>query len=109
MRIRITNLRNEYAILLLPEHIVELVAALTEIEYMEKPKLLFFAHAIMCVSNEQCQMSEKQKMTACRHFFVFFLFDRAVPGAGGTCLARTEVERRCLSVQWHCGRKLKVN
>ena len=42
-RIRITNLRNEYAILLLPEHIVELVAALTEIEYMEKPKLLFFA------------------------------------------------------------------
>lgn len=42
-RIKITNLRNEYAILLLPEHIVELVAALTEIEYMEKPKLLFFA------------------------------------------------------------------
>lgn len=41
--IKITNLRNEYAILLLPEHIVELVAALTEIEYMEKPKLLFFA------------------------------------------------------------------
>lgn len=42
-RIKITNLRNEYAILLLPEHIVELVAELTEIEYMEKPKLLFFA------------------------------------------------------------------
>ena len=42
-RIKITNLRNEYAILLLPEHIVELVAALTEIEYMDKPKLLFFA------------------------------------------------------------------
>ncbi|MFQ7239407.1 MAG: hypothetical protein ACLRP8_10680 [Roseburia intestinalis] len=41
-RIRITNLRNEYAILLLPEHIVELVAALTEIEYMEKPKLFVF-------------------------------------------------------------------
>ncbi|EEU99705.1 hypothetical protein ROSINTL182_08404 [Roseburia intestinalis L1-82] len=36
-------------------------------------------------------------------FFVFFLFDRAVLGAGGTCLARTEVERRCPSVQWHCG------
>ena len=31
-RIKITNLQNEYAILLLPEHIVELVAALTEIE-----------------------------------------------------------------------------
>ena len=42
-RIKITNLRNEYAILLLPEHIVERVAALAEIEYMEKPKLLFFA------------------------------------------------------------------
>ena len=49
----------------------------------------------MCVGNEQCQIREMQKMTACRHFFVFFLFDRAVLGAGGTCLARTEVERRC--------------
>ena len=47
----------------------------------------------MCVGNEQCQIREMQKMTACRHFFVFFLFDRAVLGAGGTCLARTEVER----------------
>ena len=63
----------------------------------------------MCVGNEQCQIREMQKMTACRHFFVFCSFDRAVLGAGGTCLARTEVERRCLSVQWHCGRKLKVN
>ena len=41
--IRLTSLRNEYAILVLPEHIVERVAALNEIEYMEKPKLLFFA------------------------------------------------------------------
>ena len=63
----------------------------------------------MCVGNEQCQIREMQKMTACRHFFVFFLFDRAVLGAGGTCLARTEVERRCPSDQeisdfpvWHC-------
>ena len=48
----------------------------------------------MCVGNEQCQIREMQKMTACRHFFVFFLFDRAVLGAGGTCLARTEVERQ---------------
>ena len=64
----------------------------------------------MCVGNEQCQIREMQKMTACRHFFVFFLFDRAVLGAGGTCLARTEVECRCLSVRkisdfpdMHCG------
>lgn len=42
-RIEFTNLRNEYAILKLPESIVEAVAALPEIEYMEKPKLLFFA------------------------------------------------------------------
>lgn len=44
-RIRITNLQNEYAILLLPEAIVQAVAALEEIEYMEKPKSLFFAVA----------------------------------------------------------------
>ena len=46
-----------YAILLLPEHIVELVAALTEIEYMEKPKLLFFAvnngRRVSCI-NQLC-------------------------------------------------------
>lgn len=42
-RIRITNLRNEYAILVLPEAIVNAVASLPEIEYMEKPKRLFFA------------------------------------------------------------------
>lgn len=56
-RIKITNLRNEYAILLLPEHIVELVAALTEIEYMEKPKLLFFAvnngRRVSCINQVQ--------------------------------------------------------
>ena len=38
-----TNLSNEYAILVLPEAVVEQVAALPEIEYMEKPKRLFFA------------------------------------------------------------------
>lgn len=42
-QIRITNLRNEYAILILPEAIVNAVASLPEIEYMEKPKRLFFA------------------------------------------------------------------
>lgn len=42
-RIRVTNLQNEYAILLLPESIVTAVAALPQIEYMEKPKSLFFA------------------------------------------------------------------
>ena len=42
-RIRIANLQNEYAVLTLPEGIVSAVASLNEIEYMEKPKLLFFA------------------------------------------------------------------
>ena len=41
-QILLTNLSNEYAILVLPESIVEQVAALPEIEYMEKPKRLFF-------------------------------------------------------------------
>ena len=44
-RIQITDLQNEYAVLLLPETIVQAVAALEEIEYMEKPKSLFFAVA----------------------------------------------------------------
>ena len=42
-QIRLTNLQNEYAILLLPESIVQAVATLPQIEYMEKPKSLFFA------------------------------------------------------------------
>ena len=42
-QIRFTNLRNEYAILRLPEELVKRVAALPQIEYMEKPKSLFFA------------------------------------------------------------------
>lgn len=42
-QIRFTNLINEYAILVLPESIVQTVAQLPQIEYMEKPKSLFFA------------------------------------------------------------------
>ncbi len=38
----IQNLSNEYAILEIPENLVDKVAALTQIEYMEKPKRLFF-------------------------------------------------------------------
>ncbi len=55
--IRLTSLRNEYAILVLPEHIVERVADLNEIEYMEKPKLLFFAvnngKRVSCINSLQ--------------------------------------------------------
>jgi subtilisin family serine protease len=42
-RIAVWNLSNEYAILTIPEALVERVASLPEIEYMEKPKRLFFA------------------------------------------------------------------
>jgi subtilisin family serine protease len=42
-KIQLANLSNEYAILVVPEQLVEQVAALDEIEYMEKPKRLFFA------------------------------------------------------------------
>lgn len=41
--IRITDLSGKYAILEVPEDLIERVAALPEIEYMEKPKRLFFA------------------------------------------------------------------
>lgn len=42
-RIQITNLQNEYMIAVLPESIVQEAAKLPQIEYMEKPKSLFFA------------------------------------------------------------------
>ncbi len=42
-RILIRNLQNEYAILTIPASYVEAVADLSRIEYMEKPKRLFFA------------------------------------------------------------------
>ena len=41
--IRIFDLEGKYAILRIPEELVGKVAALQEIEYMEKPKRLFFA------------------------------------------------------------------
>ena len=41
--IKIQDLIGKYAILEVPENLVEQVAALPEIEYMEKPKRLFFA------------------------------------------------------------------
>ena len=41
--IRIENLSSNYGILKIPEELVDSVADLPEIEYMEKPKRLFFA------------------------------------------------------------------
>lgn len=42
-KIQITNLSGGYKILLLPEALVQAVASLAEIAYMEKPKSLYFA------------------------------------------------------------------
>lgn len=41
--ITVTELLNEYAVLLVPENLVELLVGVPEIEYIEKPKRLFFS------------------------------------------------------------------
>lgn len=43
--IRVEEMRNEYAILTVPESLIDVVSALPQIEYVEKPKRLFFAIA----------------------------------------------------------------
>lgn len=66
-RIRLTNLQNEYAVLILPEQIVESVASLNEIEYMEKPKRLFFAvdngKRASCISALQTGETPERQLT----------------------------------------------
>lgn len=42
-RVQIVELANEYAIITLPESLVERLSLMPEIEYVEKPKRLFFA------------------------------------------------------------------
>ncbi|MBS6398098.1 MAG: S8 family serine peptidase [Clostridiales bacterium] len=41
--VRVTELLNEYAILIVPESLLEAVAQIPEIEYIEKPRRLYFA------------------------------------------------------------------
>ena len=43
MGVQVEEMRNEYAILLIPETLIEQVSGLPQIEYVEKPKRLFFA------------------------------------------------------------------
>lgn len=54
MEIQIQNLTGKYAILKVPEDLVEQVAGLPQIEYMEKPKRLFFAvnngRSVSCIN-----------------------------------------------------------
>lgn len=43
--VRVDEMRNEYAILTIPENLIDEVSAFPQIEYIEKPKRLFFAVA----------------------------------------------------------------
>jgi len=43
MGVQVEEMRNEYAILVVPESLIDQVSALPQIEYVEKPKRLFFA------------------------------------------------------------------
>lgn len=56
-RIQVTVLLNGYAVLRLPQEWIETVAGLEEIEYMEKPKRLYFelaqARTASCVTQVQ--------------------------------------------------------
>lgn len=56
-RIRVTELMNEYAILNVPEAAMGLVAAAPEVEFVEKPKRLFFAvnqgKSVSCINPVQ--------------------------------------------------------
>lgn len=64
-RIQVTKLQNEYAILVLPESIVQAVAGLPQIEYMEKPKSLFFAvdtgRRASCITQLQTRVLPEQQ------------------------------------------------
>ena len=43
MGVQVEEMRNEYAILIVPESLIDQVSALPQIEFVEKPKRLFFA------------------------------------------------------------------
>ncbi len=66
-QIGIVNLSNEYAILTIPEELVEQVAAMSVIEYMEKPKRLFFAvdngKRSSCINLLQTGLTERSSLT----------------------------------------------
>jgi len=55
--ITVVRLINEYAILTVPEHLVDLIAAETMVEYVEKPKRLYFqlafSKSVSCINSLQ--------------------------------------------------------
>ena len=64
--IKIIDLSSKYMILEVPENLVDRVAALPEIEYMEKPKRLFFAvnngRSASCINSLQTGASAPGQM-----------------------------------------------
>lgn len=56
-RIRVTELMNEYAILHVPEDAMGIIAAAAEVEYVEKPKRMFFSvsegKSVSCINPVQ--------------------------------------------------------
>lgn len=64
--IQVRELLNGYGILKVPEHLVDFVTNLPEIEYIEKPKRLFFAvnraRAASCLLDVQPGIGEKLKI-----------------------------------------------
>ena len=64
--IKIIDLSSKYMILNVPENLIERVAALPEIEYMEKPKRLFFAvnngRSASCINSLQTGASAPGQM-----------------------------------------------
>ena len=65
-RIKIIDLSSKYMILNVPEDLVDRVAALPEIEYMEKPKRLFFAvnngRSASCINSLQVEANVPRGM-----------------------------------------------
>ncbi|WP_432628520.1 S8 family peptidase, partial [Brotaphodocola sp.] len=65
-KIIVEEMRNEYAILTVPESLIDWVSALPQIEYVEKPKRLFFSETIgtaSCISALQEPFEESGGLT----------------------------------------------
>ena len=70
-RIKVTELMNEYAILIVPEDAMGLVSAAPEVEFVEKPKRMFFtvsqgksASCITSVQTDRYQLTGKGTIVA---------------------------------------------
>ena len=82
MGVRVEEMRNEYAILIVPENLIDQVSALPQIEYVEKPKRLFFAvnqgRAASCITGVQNAAYEQKDPLLIYKFESFELFRRMI-------------------------------